>query len=159
MWHQPARFEKRWPSFCQIWIIFTHLRSWIASARHNLKWVKIQIKGWKHRHMFAQTWKPKGFFQFKIILIALVSYFRFIWIPMLWIYGHYKYFYSYSARIDVSLYTSDSVNWSQSPRCKGKTKAAFLHPNVSSRDNLIFFRNLIMFTTCLHVKKYGGNNK
>ena len=43
-WHQPARFEKSWPPFCQIWIIFTHLKLWIASARHNFKWVKIQIE-------------------------------------------------------------------------------------------------------------------
>ena len=44
MWHQPERFEKSWPPFCQIWIIFTHLKLWIASARHNFKWVKIQIE-------------------------------------------------------------------------------------------------------------------
>ena len=24
--------------------MFTHLKLWIASARHNFKWVKIQIK-------------------------------------------------------------------------------------------------------------------
>ena len=44
MWHQPARFEKSWPPFCQIWIIFTHLKLRIASAGHNFKWVKIQIE-------------------------------------------------------------------------------------------------------------------
>ena len=33
-----------WPPFCQVWIIFTHLKLWIASARHNFKWVKHQIK-------------------------------------------------------------------------------------------------------------------
>ena len=45
-----ARFEKCWPPFCQIWIIFTHLKLWIASARHNFKWVKILIEkfgGWR----------------------------------------------------------------------------------------------------------------
>ena len=26
-----------------IWIIFTHLKLWLASARHNFKWVKILI--------------------------------------------------------------------------------------------------------------------
>ena len=31
MWHQSAIFEKSWPSFCQIWIILTHLKLWIAS--------------------------------------------------------------------------------------------------------------------------------
>ena len=44
IWHQSARFENSWPPFCQIWIIFTHLKLWIASARHNFKWVKIQIE-------------------------------------------------------------------------------------------------------------------
>ena len=33
--------------------------------------------------------RPKGFFQFKITINILVSSFRFIWIPMLWVYGHY----------------------------------------------------------------------
>ena len=41
---QSARFEKSWPPFCQIRIIFTNLKLWIASARHNFKWVKIQIE-------------------------------------------------------------------------------------------------------------------
>ena len=31
-------------SILSIWIIFTHLKLWIASARHNFKWVKIQIE-------------------------------------------------------------------------------------------------------------------
>ena len=44
MWHQSAIFENSWPPLCQIWIIFTHLKLWIASARHNFKWVKIQIE-------------------------------------------------------------------------------------------------------------------
>ena len=44
MWHQSARYKNSWPPFCQIWIIFTHLKLWIASARHNFKWVKIQIE-------------------------------------------------------------------------------------------------------------------
>ena len=42
--HQSAIFENSWPPFCQIWIIFTHLKLWIASARHNFKWVIIQIE-------------------------------------------------------------------------------------------------------------------
>ena len=31
---------------------------------------------------------------------CLSQLFRLIWIPMLWVYGHYKYFISYSAGID-----------------------------------------------------------
>ena len=41
----------------------------------------------------------KGF-EFEIIVNVSVNSFRFIWIPLLWYYGHYKYFYSYSAGID-----------------------------------------------------------
>ena len=39
-------------------------------------------------------------FQFEIIMNVLVSSFRFIWIPMLWVYGHYKDFYSYMGGVD-----------------------------------------------------------
>ena len=31
------------------------------------------------------------FFQFEIIMNVLVSFFRFIWIPVLWVFGHNKY--------------------------------------------------------------------
>ena len=37
------------------------------------------------------------FFQFEIIINVLVSSFCFIWVPKLWIFGHYKYFISFSA--------------------------------------------------------------
>ena len=36
--------------------------------------------------------ETKGFFQFESIINVLVSSFCFIWIPMLGVYGHYKYF-------------------------------------------------------------------
>ena len=36
--------------------------------------------------------RPKVFFRFEIIINAFVSSSRFIRIPMLWVYGHYKYF-------------------------------------------------------------------
>ena len=41
----------------------------------------------------------RGFLQFEIIINVLFSSFWFIWIPMLWVYGHYKYFNSFSAGI------------------------------------------------------------
>ena len=44
--------------------------------------------------------ETKGFFQFEIIINVFVSSFRSIWIHILWVYGHYKYVYSYSAGID-----------------------------------------------------------
>ena len=37
-----------------------------------------------------KPWNRKGFFQFEITINGLVSSFWFIWIPMLWVYGHYK---------------------------------------------------------------------
>ena len=40
-WHQTAIFQNRCLLFYQIWIIFTHLKLWITSARHKFKWVKI----------------------------------------------------------------------------------------------------------------------
>ena len=44
----------------------------------------------------------KVFFQFETIMMVLVSSFRFIWIPLSWVYDHNKYFNSYSAGIDFS---------------------------------------------------------
>ena len=44
MWNESARFEKGWPPFCEIWIIFTHLELWIVSARHIYKCMKITIE-------------------------------------------------------------------------------------------------------------------
>ena len=46
--------------------------------------------------------ETKGFFQFEIIINVLLSCFWYIWIPGLWVYGHWKYFYFYSAGIDFS---------------------------------------------------------
>ena len=37
-------------------------------------------------------YKQRGHFQFEIIINILVRSFRFIWIPLLWVYGQYKYF-------------------------------------------------------------------
>ena len=41
--------------------------------------------------------ETKRFFQFEIIKNGVDSSFLFIWIPMLWVYGHYKYFNFFSA--------------------------------------------------------------
>ena len=43
--------------------------------------------------------KNIGFFQFEITINVLVSSFRLIWIPMLWVCGHQKYFNSLSVGI------------------------------------------------------------
>ena len=68
--------------------------------------------------------EPEGFFQFEIIINVWVSCFRFIWIPMLWFYGHYKYLIlsvrgsTLDARI-WRLQTSDADVKCRSPRWKG----------------------------------------
>ena len=36
-------------------------------------------------------WRPKGFFQFEIIINVLVGSYYFIWIAVLWVYGHYNF--------------------------------------------------------------------
>ena len=43
-WHKPTIFKNSWSFIRQIWIIFTHLKLWIASARHNFKCAKIPIE-------------------------------------------------------------------------------------------------------------------
>ena len=40
------------------------------------------LQPWK---MLCKPWTPKGFFLFEIIINFLVSSFRLIWIPMLWV--------------------------------------------------------------------------
>ena len=45
---------------------------------------------------FCKKHEEKGLFQLEFIINILVSFFWFIWIPMLWIYGHYKYYNSFS---------------------------------------------------------------
>ena len=49
------------------------------------------------------------FFQFEIITNVLVSSSRFIGIPVLGVYGHYKYFYAYSASTDVRFWLLNSI--------------------------------------------------
>ena len=41
--------------------------------------------------------EAKVFFQFEIIINDVVSFFRFIWIPMLWVYDNYEYLNSFTA--------------------------------------------------------------
>ena len=66
----------------------------------NKTWLTLQpLQRW---NIFYKLWRTKGFFQFEIIITALVSSFWFIWIPMLLVYSHYKYFYFYIAGIDFS---------------------------------------------------------
>ena len=54
--------------------------------------------------------ETKAVFQFEIIINVLVSSFRFIRIPMLWVHDHCKYFNSYSAGTDFSRQTLTSTD-------------------------------------------------
>ena len=38
-----AKFANVLSKTKHIWVIFTHLKLWVAVARHNFKWVKITI--------------------------------------------------------------------------------------------------------------------
>ena len=118
MWHQSAKFENSWPQF------FSNLNNFHSlevvdrvsetqlQVGENSDWIIWRLKGWpwKRWNIFGQTMETKGFFQFEIIINGLVSSFRFIWIPMLWVYGHSKYFYSYSTGIDFSRHNLPSTD-------------------------------------------------
>ena len=49
-------------------------------------------------------------FQLEIIINVFISSFWLIWIPMLWVYDYYKYFYSSGAAIDFSRQNLTSVD-------------------------------------------------
>ena len=75
---------------------------------------ELTFKPLKRWIILYKPWRPKGYFQFKIFINVLVSSFWFIWIPVLWGYDHYKYFDSYSARIDFrhqNLMSTDVRFW------------------------------------------------
>ena len=59
--------------------------------------LKYTLNSYKAGIFLYKQWKLKGFFQFEIIINDLVSSFRFIGIPVLWGYDHYKYVHSFSA--------------------------------------------------------------
>ena len=59
-----------------------------------------------------KPWRLKGFLQFEKIINVQVSSLWFIWIPMLWVYGHYKYDVIYPENICKSLITRlPQINW------------------------------------------------
>ena len=70
--------------------------------RHDLYQLDEMFTPYNAELILYKSWRPKGYFQFDIIIDVLVSSFWFIWIPMLWGYGHQNIFYSYSAGIDFS---------------------------------------------------------
>ena len=71
-------------------------KGWAVRQTFQLTLLQV-IDPWSDELICKKTSQPN-----EIIINVLVSSFRFIWIPMLWVYGNYKYFYSYSAGIDFS---------------------------------------------------------
>ena len=72
--------------------------------------------------------ETKGFFQFEIIINVLVTSFRFIWIPILWIYGQYKYFLSMrgpSLYVKIQrLYRRQILTYKDGPRTERAKKGS-----------------------------------
>ena len=67
-------------------------------VQQNIYWVKSKyyiFNPYNAQIILYRSWRPKGLFQFEIIKNFLI-FFCFIWIPMLWIYDHHKYFDSFS---------------------------------------------------------------
>ena len=62
------------------------------------------------RWLLYKSWRPKGVFQFEIIINVLFSFFWFIWIPMWWVYNQYKFVYSHSAGIDFKRQNLTSID-------------------------------------------------
>ena len=69
---------------------------WYYSSESTMR----NIHDIQKSNYFCINHGDQGFFQFEIIINVLDSSFRFIRIPMLWVYCNYKYFYSYSVGID-----------------------------------------------------------
>ena len=75
-------------------------------------------------------YKPYNFFQFDIIITVLVGSFRFIWIPMLWVCGHYKDFPFLSAGIKFWRQNLTSTTNVNSRTVRVKTNNIFFVINV-----------------------------
>ena len=82
------------------WCGVTYLMTCVSGVHSITLWSLYPVQRWNSVY---KPWRPKGYFQFEIFSNILVSSFRFIWILMLWVYGHYK-FLILSARF----YTSES---------------------------------------------------
>ena len=86
----------------QVLILLCECRDvlYLNISAHNIIGVSIAtLKALKFFRMNRGKRGDQRVFQFEIIINVLVSSFWFIWIPMLCVYGHYKYVYSNSAGI------------------------------------------------------------
>ena len=88
--------------------VFSHMAlKWTPFAYHHqgmfcfsMQMLRMHmVSPYNARLCVFKPWRRKLFFQFEISINDLVSSFRSIWIPMLWICGHYKYLNSFDAGI------------------------------------------------------------
>ena len=76
---------------------WSHIHSFLSPFGHP----QLLINSYNAEIFLHKPWRPKGFsILFEIVINVLVRSFRFIWIPMLWVYDDYTYFSCYSARIE-----------------------------------------------------------
>ena len=85
MWHFDIKQQdlKSWTPFSQIWIIFTHLKLWLADAIHNFEWVKIQIEyfgGWRVITKYMLSVSQCSVIQFKTRILRFCTSLRFIYV-------------------------------------------------------------------------------
>ena len=83
--------------------------------------------------LLFKPWGLKGYFQFKILPNVSVSYFWFIWIPMLLFYEHHKYAIFLSAgRLYTSefyVYRRQILTYKDGPRAKRVMHTYDYHSN------------------------------
>ena len=71
---------------------------WTTTIRNNHKHIGVGLchdckSNLYNAELFLyKQWRLKSTFEFEIIINVLVSSFRFICVPMIWVYGHYKFF-------------------------------------------------------------------
>ena len=103
-----------------------------------------------------KTSQLNDFFPFGIIIKVLVNSFLLIWIPMLWVYSHFKYFYTYSAGIDFrrrNLTSTDVRFW----RLKSNPAARVNHlcePRKSMLLGIMFEHEILQMFVFNLIKKY-----
>ena len=139
----------------------TRARSWLFSFSFILKIYILKSTSCSHLcltrscrvvltlttlNFVCKPWKPKGIFPFEIIINVLVSSFCFIWIPMLWVCGHYEYFKSFSAGIVFRRQNLTSVDvrfW----RLKTVPELKGLNKTVKIKQLFLTITNIVLETT------------
>ena len=97
--------------------------------------------------------ETKGFFRFETIINVLVRSFWFIWLPMVLVYGHFKYVSSYRARIDFRRQNLTSGRQILTPKVNPRT----VRVNHQSRDAYILtgVKQIRFWTSCYALLNYS----